>query len=163
MQHNGSHTVRSGCDCQQQGGREREWGGRGHRGERPINVVRTSQAKVLKALNHKGSGVVEALPLLLSQTRNPPAHRESLTHPVARRRHVVSRHFSSPEESASSEEPRGGQGGEGGKSDGHPVMGCRGVASAAKSTPPARAPTSPGALLTRQPEKLPEGATADAR
>ena len=69
----------------------------------------------------------------------------------------------SSEESASSEEPRGGQGGEGGKSDGHPVMGCRGVASADKSTPPARAPTSAGSLLTRQPEKLPEGATADAR
>jgi hypothetical protein len=50
--------VRRGCDCQHQGGRELEWGGMGNRCELPINVVRTSKAKVLKALNQKVSGVV---------------------------------------------------------------------------------------------------------
>jgi len=95
----------------------------GNRGERPINVVRTSKAKGLKALNHKGSGVVSELPLLLSQTRHPPANRSSLTHPVTRRRNVVSLHVSSPEDSEASEEPMGVRGGDGGKSEGHPVRG----------------------------------------
>ena len=58
MQQHGSQTVRRGCDCQHQGGRELEWGGMGNRCELPINVVRTSKAKVLKALNQKVSGVV---------------------------------------------------------------------------------------------------------
>jgi len=58
MQQNGSQTVRRGCDCQHQGGREREWGGMGNSCELPINIVRTSKAKVLKALNQKVSGVV---------------------------------------------------------------------------------------------------------
>src|SRR4029450_2621315 len=48
-----------------------EWGGMGNRCELPINVVRTSKAKVLRALNQKVSGVVEELPLLLSQTSDP--------------------------------------------------------------------------------------------
>jgi hypothetical protein len=79
----------------------------GNRCARPINVVRTSQAKVLRALHHKGSGVVEELPLLLAQTRHPPAHRSSLTQPAARQRHVVRPSCSSTAESASSEEPMG--------------------------------------------------------
>jgi len=146
----GRHTARRGCDGPHQGGREREWGGRGNRGARPINVVRPSKAQGLQALHHKGRGGVEALPLLLSPTRHPPAHRSSLTHPVARRRNVVRRPCSSPEASEASEEPMGVRGWAGGKSAGHPVMGCRGVEAAATRPPPPRcsllARTRPGTV-----------------
>lgn len=153
MQQNGSHTVRSGCDCQHPGGREREWEGRGNRGELPRNVVRTSKAKVLRALHHKGSGVVSELPLLLSQTRNPPANRSSLTHPVAQRRNVVRPHCSAPEASESSEEPMGVRVWDGGKSAAHPGRGCIGVEAANKSPPHASEPTATWSLITRKPEK----------
>jgi len=52
---------------------------------------------------------------------------------------------------------------DGGKSEGHPVMGCIGVESADKITPHARAPTSTWSLITRKPEKLTEGEKADDR
>jgi hypothetical protein len=159
----GSQTGRRGGDCQPQGGRELEWGGRGNRGERLLTVVRTNQAKRLRDLHQKGRGTAEELPLLLSQTRTPPAKRESLTHPRAGKRTVVSPYSSATEERESEEEPRGGRVWEGGKSAGPPVRGGRGGESIDKSTPPASAPTSTGSRLTRKPEKPTSGEQAEDR
>ena len=76
---------------------------------------------------------------------------------------VVRRHCASPEASESSAEPLGGRGGDGGKSAGHPGMGCRGVEAADTIPPHARAPTATWSLIPRKPEQRTAGAKADAR
>ena len=50
-------------------------------GELLINVVMHSKPKVMTGLNQKVRGKDQKLPILLTQTTQPPAERQSLTHP----------------------------------------------------------------------------------
>ena len=59
--------VRTGCDCQHQGGRELRLNGKVNTCESLINVVTINKLKVLTSLNQKVSGQEQKLLNLLSQ------------------------------------------------------------------------------------------------
>ena len=59
-----------------------------------LNVVRTNKPKTLKGLGQKARGGNRCFPFRLSQTRQPPADKQLLTHPMAQKRNVVSPAFS---------------------------------------------------------------------
>jgi hypothetical protein len=64
-----------------------------------INVVRTNKPNMLTGLNQKVSGRYRGVPFPLSQTAEPPANRQLLSHPLVHRRNVVSPSLSSSKES----------------------------------------------------------------
>ena len=76
----GNSIERSGCDCQHRGGRELGSNGMVNRCKLPLNVVTTNKPKVLIGLNQKVRGQVGVLQNHPSQTREPPAKRQDLTH-----------------------------------------------------------------------------------
>ena len=59
-------------------------------GELLINVVRTNEPKALIGLNQKVNGWYKSFPLLLSQTLQPSANRQLLTHSLVHKWNVVS-------------------------------------------------------------------------
>ena len=63
----GRLTVRSGDDCQHQGGRGLGSCGTVNRGESPINVVSFDQLKMLTSWNQKVSGQAQVLLTHLTQ------------------------------------------------------------------------------------------------
>jgi len=59
-----------------------------------INVVKTNKPKTLIGLSQKARGGNRCFSFHLSQTSQPPADKQLLTHPMAQKRNVVSPAFS---------------------------------------------------------------------
>ncbi len=88
-----------------------------------INVVRTNKPKTLIGLSQKACGWNRCFSLHLSQTRQPPADRRLLTHPMTHQWNVVSPALSLNRDSKPQGEPMERRVEEDGKSESRPVMG----------------------------------------
>jgi hypothetical protein len=125
-------------------------------GERSINIVTDNKPKVLEGLSHKGTGAGTRRPRFLVMGRNATGGQSAPTPCVCACDGTWQPRMSPVRESEPQGEPTDVREGADGRSEGHSVMGWRGVTPTGNITPRASGLTSIWSCLTREFGQPPE-------